>query len=132
MMRRLIFVLALFSGSAVYAQTSYTVTYQDTIEISWDQPTTRINGRSLDPITEIKQYGIWFRELQKSWNDPHAMVLYAPPTDSSRAVKSYVANLATGQYEFVVTAIDTAGVESGPSESVILKIIGQAAPPRNP
>jgi len=77
------------------------------INISWDAPTTREDGRTLSE-SDINGFSIYYG---LSATSPDVKVNLNDPTQ-----RSYIAkDLAAGSYYFTVTAIDKSGNESKPS-----------------
>ena len=80
--------------------------------LSWDTPTTYTDGSS--PL-DIGLYKVYFSISPSPRSSGIFHVVYPPAT--SVKVRDVVSQ-GTGIYNFVVTAVDTSGIESDPSNPV--------------
>ncbi len=80
--------------------------------LSWDAPATYTDGSSL---LDLKEYRIFY----STSHSPYSTGIYfsVPAPFTSVKIKDVI-SLGTGTYYFVVTAVDSAGRESNPSNEV--------------
>ncbi len=84
--------------------------------LSWNAPTTRSDGSSLNPSTDLSKYRLYYGTSSRNYsqiveiNNPGTTII-------TRSV-----SLSSGTYYFAVTVVDTAGQESGYSTEVSKKI----------
>ena len=81
--------------------------------LSWDAPTTYTDG---SPLLDLKEYRVYF---STSPDGPYSAGQYYSVSAPATSVKvKDVISLGTGTYYFVVTAVDSTGWESIPSNEV--------------
>jgi fibronectin type 3 domain-containing protein len=80
--------------------------------LAWDAPTTYTDGSAL---LDLKEYRVYFSTSPDPYSTGKYYSVSAPAT--SVEVKDVIA-LGTGTYYFVVTAVDSTGWESIPSNEV--------------
>ncbi len=78
-----------------------------TISMSWDAPTTYIDGSGLDPANGIKEYRIYYRTETGTYSAEGYYPVSAPTTSVSVNLP-----ISPGTYYFVVTAVDQTDMES--------------------
>ena len=93
------------SGS-VSGTAALSVTANSTVTLTWNAPTTRIDGSSLDPATDLSAYKIYYGTTPQMYTQ--TVTIANPGTTTI----SQTLTLAPGTYYFVVTVIDNAGAES--------------------
>ena len=90
----------------------YGIVHGADITLSWDAPTTNVDGT---PLTDLAGYKIY-----------HGIVsgVYDSPTDVHNVTTITLQNFCEGTHYFVATAYDTSGNESGYSNEVnkVIKI----------
>lgn len=110
-------VLILFAGPA-FAET-----------LTWDPPTTREDGQSLDPATEVENYTLYC--VDTSGENSEVSVDIPGLAEETEYEISKSEFLPTyGEYACAMTATDTDGLESSNSNPVTLT--WDPAPPNSP
>ena len=85
--------------------------------LTWDAPTTRTDGSSLNPATDLSAYKLYYGTATHNYTNS---VNVANPGTSGVITDSF--NLPHGTYYFVVTAVDVYGQESAPSVQISMVI----------
>jgi hypothetical protein len=80
--------------------------------LSWDAPTTRIDGSPLNPATDLQSYTIYYGTAPSVYT--HSLSVSNPGT----ATLTHTFSLVPATYYFVVTATDNYGQESGPTAEI--------------
>lgn len=81
----------------------------------WQAPTTREDGTGLSP-NEISQYRIYYKRTSAS---QYQVIKLTNPGMTELSLSGF----ASGIYDFEITAVDTNGLESPPSQKVEVTII---------
>ncbi len=81
--------------------------------LTWDAPTTRTDGTSLDPATDILEYTIYYRSSTGILT--HMMYVSNPGT----TIVTHSFSIAQGAYHIMVTATDNYSQESARSPEII-------------
>ncbi len=81
----------------------------------WQEPMTREDGSSLAP-NEISQYHIYYR---RAGDTQYKMIRLTDPSTTQLSLSGF----ASGIYDFEITAVDTNGLESPPSQTVRVTVI---------
>ena len=102
--------LTLFSASALSAT------------LTWEPPTSRVDGTPLDPATEISEYRLTCGDT--------VTPIPATMTGQEYEVAKHEILPGYGTYDCFLTAVDTDGLVSMPSNAVILEWTKQ--PPSAP
>jgi hypothetical protein len=89
------------SGSA-----TLTVTGGGVVTLTWNAPTTRSDGSSLNPVTDLSMYRIYYGTASQTYTQ-----VVTVPNPGTTTV-TLTLNLSAGTYYFVVTDVDTLGQES--------------------
>lgn len=110
-MRYLIILLA-FVSTGVMAET-----------LTWNPPTERADGTPLDPMTEVAEYRLVCGEVTTSIEPTVAEGEHYELT-KHQVLPGY------GEHECHMTTVDNDGLESEPSDSVVIE--WDKAPPREP
>jgi len=107
-------ISAVYSGltGSVSGTAELTVTGSSTVTLAWDAPTTRVDGSSLNPATDLSAYKLYYGTASQVYTQT---VTVANPGTTTI---TQTLTLAPGTYYFVVTDIDSAGQESGYSEEI--------------
>ncbi len=87
-------------------------TVAGTATLSWTAPTTRSDGSSLNPATDLSKYRLYYGTVSRNYSQ--AVDIPNPGT----TIITRSVNLSSGKYYFAVTVVDTAGQESGYSTEV--------------
>ncbi|HYA88449.1 MAG TPA: Ig-like domain-containing protein [Nitrospirota bacterium] len=95
---------------------SLTVADAGVVTLSWDGPTTNTDGSSLNPITDISIYKIYYGAASNTYTQ---VVTVANPGTTTI---TQTLSLPPGTYYFVVTDVDISGQESGYSNEVVKTI----------
>jgi hypothetical protein len=108
-------VIQVSDGSNTAALNPFNITVETGLaagwaDLSWENPTTRIDGSEL-PVNEIAGYRIWMGTSKESL---HVMV----DLNAGSATSYTVTDLSAGTYYFAITTYDTDNNESGLSEIV--------------
>ena len=82
------------------------------LTLTWDAPTTYIDGSALSSLSAISSYRIYYGTSSLSYTKT------ADVANAGLSVVTYTLNLAPGTYYFAVTAFDIAGQESSYSNEV--------------
>ena len=117
-------VTSLATGSTTITATSgsvsgtatLTVTVGGFVSLAWDAPTTKTDGSSLNPATDLSLYKIYYGT---------ASLMYTTVvnvTNPGTTTISKTLNLSPGTYYFSVTTVDTSGQESSYSNEVMKTI----------
>ena len=85
-----------------------------TVTLDWKAPLTRVDGSKLYP-GEIDGYRIYYRQS----GDPDFDVRVIEDANTTRWQPS---GLASGDYQFAVSTVDTSGLESARSETLRVTI----------
>ena len=93
-------------SSGITGTTTLTVQALIPVTLSWNAPTEYTDGISLDPLTDIASYTLYYGVVSGMYTKTVNV-----PNPGSTPV-SQTLNLPSGTYYFVVTATDTIGVES--------------------
>lgn len=99
------------SGS-VSGTAALTVTGSSIVTLAWDAPTTRVDGSSLNPATDLSAYKLYYGTSSQVYTQTVTVANPGTPTITQTLT------LAPGTYYFVVMDIDTAGQESGYSAEI--------------
>lgn len=83
------------------------------LTISWNAPTERTDGQ---PLTDLAGYRIYYGRMSETYD-------YEIEIDNPGIVTYVVEDLVPGDWYFVATAFDAAGVESEYSNEAIRKIL---------
>ncbi len=102
------------SGSGGTGGTGGTIT--GTATLSWNAPTTRSDGSTLNPATDLTKYKLYYGTSSRNYTQ--AVDIPNPGT----TIITRSVNLSSGTYYFAVSVVDTAGQESGYSTEVSKKI----------
>lgn len=81
----------------------------------WQAPTTREDGTGLSP-NEISQYRIYYKRAS---DYQYQVIKLTNPAMTELSLSGF----ASGIYDFQITAVDTQGLESPPSQTVEVTII---------
>ncbi len=101
------------SGSGSTGGTSGTDgTTTGTAILTWNAPTTRSDGSTLNPATDLSTYKIYYGTSSRNYTQ----VVNVPNPGTTIITRSV--NLSSGIYYFAVTVVDTMGQESGYSVEV--------------
>jgi hypothetical protein len=99
------------NGSVTSSLAPYSITVQQasmgSVTLQWQPPTTRTDG---SPLTNLAGYRVYYGTTQGSY--PNRITVNSPGLSSF-----VVQNLPPGTYWFVITAVDSAGLESAQSNS---------------
>ena len=115
------FILSLFiilagcGGGSGGAGTSASVTTTGTASLTWNAPTTRADGTSLNPATDLSTYKLYYGTSSGNYTQ-HIDVT---PDLTAPYATTYSVTLASGTYYFAVTAVDTLGDESAYSAEAV-------------
>jgi hypothetical protein len=82
------------------------------VTLTWDAPTTRADGSSLNPATDLSKYKLYYG------TSPHAYTQSVDVSNPGASTISKTLNLSPGTYYFVVTDMDFLGQESGYSREI--------------
>jgi hypothetical protein len=99
------------NGSSQSATTS-TSQQQVSVTLAWDAPTSFSDGTSLNPLTDIATYKVHYGTTSGSYTQ-----VVSIPNPGTTAISSTL-NLTPGTYYFVVSDVDTSGVESNYSNEI--------------
>lgn len=102
------------SGTTPSASTQLIDTRRFEINLEWDVPLTRINGRVL-PVSELAGY-----EIQYHSNRQQEVSILR--VNDALQTEAYIDDLPTGQYVFSIAAIDISGTYSDFSDQVSLDL----------
>ncbi len=91
-------------------------TVAGTAILTWNAPTTRSDGSSLNPATDLSKYKLYYGTSSRNYTQ----VVDIPNPGTTIITRSV--NLSSGTYYFAVSVVDTAGQESGYSTEVSKKI----------
>lgn len=92
--------------------------------LTWEPPTTREDGTPLDPATEIAEY-------QLTCGDAVTIVAGTMPSEGYELAKHEVLP-KYGTFDCTMVAVDTDGLRSEPSNSVVVEWVKQPPmPPTN-
>lgn len=80
----------------------------------WQEPATRQDGTSLAP-NEIGAYRIYYKRTDAR---SYKVITLTDPGATSLMLSGF----SSGQYDFRITAVDTNGLESAPSRTVVVSI----------
>ncbi len=105
-------IITCVSGN-VSAAATLSVTGTGVATLSWDAPTTRTDGSSLNPVTDISGYKIYYGTASGTYTQ------VVNVTNPGTATITQTLNLPSGTYYFVVTDIDTSGQESSYSNEAM-------------
>ncbi len=111
----LFIILAGCGGGSGGASTSVGLTTTGTASLTWDAPTTRADGTSLNPATDLSTYRLYYGTSSGNYTQ-HIDVA---PNLTAPYVTTDTVTLASGTYYFAVTAVDTLGNESAYSADVM-------------
>jgi hypothetical protein len=100
------------SGS-VLGTATLTVTGGGVVTLTWDAPTTFTDGSSLNPLTALSTYKIYYGAA------PHIYTQTVNVPNPGTTTITQTLNLSSGTYYFAVTTVDTLGHESDYSNEVI-------------
>jgi hypothetical protein len=104
--------ISVSNGSATASLAPYSINVQQasmgSVTLQWQPPTTRTDGSAL---TNLAGYRVYYGTSQGSY--PNQVAVNSPGLSSF-----VVQNLPPGTYWFVITAVDSAGLESTQSNSV--------------
>lgn len=112
-------IMASFAGCGAGDQT--TVTFNNggsggpatgVVVLTWDAPITRTDGSSLNPVTDVQSYQIYYGTAP----GVYTRSVYVP--NPGIATITHTFNIAKGTYYFAVTDTDLYGVESGYSTEI--------------
>jgi len=119
---RIFFVVGLMLViSDAFGQSSGLANDPDVTVLSWEPPTTRQNGQTLDPATELAEYRLYCGEKTTA--------LSIDAENTRKLPKSQILT-GFGEHQCSITAVDTDGRESLRSEPV--SITWEQAPPSPP
>jgi hypothetical protein len=96
--------------------TTLTVTAGGSITLTWDAPTTNTDGSSLNPVTGLTTYKIYYGTASQTYTQ--VMVFANPGTTTI----TQTFDLSAGTYYFAVTTVDSSGTESDYSNEVMKTI----------
>jgi hypothetical protein len=82
------------------------------VTLTWDAPTTRADGSSLNPATDLSKYKLYYG------TSPHAYTQSVDVSNPGTSTISKTLSLSPGTYYFVVTDMDFLGQESGYSDEI--------------
>jgi len=93
-------------------------TTRGTVTLTWNAPTARTDGTSLNPATDITTYKLYYGTSSGNFTQ-HIDVT---PNLTAPYTTTYTLTLASGTYYFTVTDVDTSGQESSDSQEVMKTI----------
>jgi trimeric autotransporter adhesin len=99
------------SGTATLA-----VTGGGVATLTWDAPTTNTDGSSLNPVTELSMYKIYYGTASQNYTQVVTI------TNPGTTTITHPVNLSSGTYYFTVTTVNTAGQESSYSNEAMRTI----------
>jgi hypothetical protein len=89
------------------------VTGSSVVTLAWNAPTTNTDGSSLNPVTDLTLYKIYYGTSSLAYSQVVSIINPGTTTISKTL------NLSPGTYYFSVTTVDTAGQESSYSNEVM-------------
>lgn len=104
-------LLCLFALGSAFAQESDPVE----VTVTWDPPTQRLDGLPMDPATEISHYTLLCATDEAGPFEGGYQIPGLTPDGTHAAALTDVFPDGYGDYWCVLTATDTDGRESGPS-----------------
>jgi hypothetical protein len=113
-------VISVSDGTTTAALPAFSITVTaaatqvSSVNLAWDAPVARVNGDALS-MQQIGGYTVYYGTQQGSY--PNSVTV-----DDAYTTQLTVNNLQAGTYYFVVTAFDTDGRESEPS-NVATKVV---------
>jgi hypothetical protein len=111
----LIIILAGCGGGSGGAGTGNGLTTTGTVSLTWDAPTTRADGTSLNPATDIATYKLYYGTSSGNYSQS----IDVKPNLTAPYTTTDTVTLGSGTYYFAVTAVDTSGNESAYSADVM-------------
>jgi hypothetical protein len=81
--------------------------------LSWEPPTTRVDGQTLDPATELAEYRLYCEGLD-------TVAIPAATSNGEYEVPKTNIFPGYGAYDCGLTAVDTEGLESTMSNMVVI------------
>ena len=112
----LISSLAGCGGNSASADYSKSGDASGLITLTWDAPTTNIDGSSLNPVTDLTTYKIYYGSASQAYTQ------VATITNPGTLTITQTFELPAGTYYFAVTTVDNSGTESDYSNEVIKNI----------
>jgi hypothetical protein len=91
---------------SISATATLTVTSNATVTLTWNAPTTRIDGSPLNPLTDLSAYKIHYGTLSQSYTQTVTV------ENTGANPVTYTLNLGPGTYYFAITSIDASNQES--------------------
>jgi hypothetical protein len=91
------------------------LTTTGTVSLTWDAPTTRTDGTSLNPATDLTTYKLYYGTSPGNYTQ----YIDVKPNVTAPYTTTDTVTLVSGTYYFVVTAVDTLGNESAYSADVV-------------
>jgi hypothetical protein len=84
--------------------------------LTWDAPTTNTDGSSLNPLTDLSIYKIYYGTASQTYTQMVSV------TNPGITTITKTLNLSPGTYYFTVTTVNISGQESSYSNEVIKTI----------
>ena len=81
--------------------------------LSWEPPTTRVDGQPLDPATELDEYRLYCDGLD-------AVAIPSATSNGEYEITKDQLFPGYGEYDCGLTAVDTEGLESAMSNMVVI------------
>ena len=81
--------------------------------LSWEPPTTRVDGQTLDPATELAEYRLYCEGLD-------AVAIPSATSNGEYEITKDQLFPGYGKYDCGLTAVDTEGLESTMSNMVVI------------
>ena len=103
------------SGS-IAGTTLLTVTGGGVVTLTWDAPTTNTDGSSLNPLTDLSIYKVYYGTASQTYTQMVSV------TNPGITTITKTLNLSPGTYYFTVTTVNISGQESSYSNEVIKTI----------
>lgn len=102
----------------------------DVVTVTWDPPTERANGDTLDPEKDIDKYTVYCRNPEDPWpEDGYEIEGYV---DEGYHETLYVDLLpGPGKYQCAITATDTEGLESSRGDTDTVEYYVEPEAPTN-
>lgn len=103
-------------GGSADTNGGQTATSEVALTLAWDAPTTNTDGSSLNPVTDISLYKIYYGTTSLTYTQVVNI------TNPGTTTISQTLNLSPGTYYFAVTTVDASGQESDYSNEVMKTI----------
>lgn len=126
-MRNALVAMAAWAAIGVFAVADPLGIFGASISISWEAPTTRENGATLDPETEIAEYVIYAAQGEDV-DDTEEVLRVTGDLRGATLELDLEPRAEPYSYVIAATAVDTDGMESRKSDPVHIDVFVGAEP----